>query len=275
MDLKSLHYFVAAYEEGNITAAAKRCHISQPSISSAISSLEEQLSATLFSRHKKGVTPTIDGDRLYKAARRLLSDATSIKAMFKKEQPIEKLTIGVMTALDVNQVMGLLKPLFDAKSQYEIRLAREDKPCDIRIICEAEVKEDENFIELWRENFVLGIPEGHPLAIKEEIFLMDLVSVPLVARDYCTTGLLDAAHMAGINFDVVASAFSEEWAIALVNEGLGVAILPENSIRPEHRIIKRHFSNMSPQRQVGIAYKNSRPLPLSVEKLFRSTQPNT
>ncbi|MCG8315422.1 MAG: LysR family transcriptional regulator [Pseudomonadales bacterium] len=269
MDLKSLQYFVAAYEEGNITAAAKRCHISQPSISSAIASLETQLAATLFARHKKGVTPTLDGDRLYKAARRLLSDATSIKAMFKKAEPVKKLTIGVMTALDVNQVMRLLKPLFDDKQRYEIRLARVDEPCDARLICEAEVKEDEHFIELWRENFVLGIPEGHPLAIKDEIYIMDLLSVPLIARDYCTTGLLDAAHMAGVSFDIVASAFSEEWAIALVNEGLGVAILPENSIRAEHRIIKRQFSNMNPQRQVGIAYKKSKPLLPPVEKLFR------
>ncbi len=87
-------------------------------------------------------------------------------------------------------------------------------------------------------------------------------------REYCTTGLLDAAHTAGVRFNVAATAFSEEWAIALVNEGLGVAILPENYIRPEHKIVAKHFANMRPQRKVGIAYPRAKPLASGVRNIF-------
>lgn len=56
MDLRLLKSFFAVYEEKNITLAAERCFVSQPSISNAIKQLEEELNTSLFVRHKKGST---------------------------------------------------------------------------------------------------------------------------------------------------------------------------------------------------------------------------
>ena len=58
MDIRELRYFAAVFRERNLTAAARRCFISQPSISAAITNLEAELGTTLFIRHKKGVAPT-------------------------------------------------------------------------------------------------------------------------------------------------------------------------------------------------------------------------
>ncbi len=58
MDIRELRYFAAVFAERNLTAAARRCFISQPSISAAITNLEAELGTTLFIRHKKGVAPT-------------------------------------------------------------------------------------------------------------------------------------------------------------------------------------------------------------------------
>ena len=267
MDLKALGYFVAAYEEGNITAAAKRCHISQPSISAAISGLEDKLAITLFVRHKKGVTPTQSGDQLYARARKLISDAEALKSFFNPLEKIQKLTLGLMSALDVNRVMSLLKPLLESHRQLEIRLSREDEPCDARIICVQSKKHYEKFIPLWRERFVVAFPEGHPLTLKEELFMTDLADVAWVSRDYCGNELSDAANLIGLKFNTVASAFSEEWAVALVEAGVGVAILPEGLISSKNKIAVRSFSNMQLGRQVGLAY-DGRNTPSSGLKLM-------
>ena len=72
MDMRELRYFIAVFEECNLTAAAKRSFVSQPSISVAIADLEQELGTTLFIRHKKGVTPTASADDLYPLARRLV-----------------------------------------------------------------------------------------------------------------------------------------------------------------------------------------------------------
>lgn len=63
LDLRLLRFFIAIYEEKNITAAAARCHVSQPSLSAGLRQLEESLGDSLFIRGKKGwkrrIRPTI------------------------------------------------------------------------------------------------------------------------------------------------------------------------------------------------------------------------
>ena len=54
LDLRLLRFFIAIYEEKNITAAAARCHVSQPSLSAGLRQLEESLGDSLFIRGKKG-----------------------------------------------------------------------------------------------------------------------------------------------------------------------------------------------------------------------------
>ena len=65
MDIRELRYFAAVYRERNLTAAAKRCFISQPSISAAITNLEAELGTTLFIRHKKGMAPTASAEQFH------------------------------------------------------------------------------------------------------------------------------------------------------------------------------------------------------------------
>lgn len=50
MDIKHLKYFIAIAEEGNITSAAKRLHISQPPLSMQLKLIEEELGTKLIER---------------------------------------------------------------------------------------------------------------------------------------------------------------------------------------------------------------------------------
>ena len=82
MDIRQLGYFVAVYEQGSISAAARHCCVAQPSLSAALRQLEQELEVTLFVRLSKGVTPTEDGEKLYGHAGRLLGQLQSLKASF-------------------------------------------------------------------------------------------------------------------------------------------------------------------------------------------------
>lgn len=77
MNLKQLEYFVAIAEEGQITAAARRLHISQPPLSYELAQLERELDAQLVRRGPRGVTLTEAGRLLYERARRILAMATA------------------------------------------------------------------------------------------------------------------------------------------------------------------------------------------------------
>ena len=62
MTLKQLRYVVEVAETGNITEAAKKLFIAQPSLTSAIRELENEYNITIFMRSNKGIEITPEGD---------------------------------------------------------------------------------------------------------------------------------------------------------------------------------------------------------------------
>ena len=77
MDLRTLRCFLTVAEEGSITRAALRLHMSQPPLSVRLQALERELDVALLVRHGRGVELTAAGRVLAERARRLLSDADS------------------------------------------------------------------------------------------------------------------------------------------------------------------------------------------------------
>ena len=79
--LRQIRYFVAAAETGSITLASDKIHISQPSISAAISALELDYGIQLFVRHHaQGLSLTPQGQSFLEAARALLLQAGELEA---------------------------------------------------------------------------------------------------------------------------------------------------------------------------------------------------
>ena len=79
MTLQQLTYLVTAAECGNMTEAAEKLFISQPSLSAAIKNLEEEMGVTIFVRSNKGIVPTREGEELLSYARMLLEQAEIMK----------------------------------------------------------------------------------------------------------------------------------------------------------------------------------------------------
>jgi DNA-binding transcriptional LysR family regulator len=78
MFLRQFEYLVALEQEGHFGRAAERCHVSQPSLSSALQQLESELDVTIILRHQRyqGFTP--EGERVISWAKRLLADRKSM-----------------------------------------------------------------------------------------------------------------------------------------------------------------------------------------------------
>lgn len=88
MTLKQLLYIVTVAETGNITEAAKKLFLAQPSLTTAIHSLEEEYGITIFSRSNKGIELTPAGDELLGYARQILEQVDLMNERYIGPSPI-------------------------------------------------------------------------------------------------------------------------------------------------------------------------------------------
>ena len=79
MTYKQLQYIVTVAEEGNITSAAKKLFIAQPSLTAAIRELENEYGITIFMRSNKGIKLTSEGEEFLGYARQVLDQTTLIE----------------------------------------------------------------------------------------------------------------------------------------------------------------------------------------------------
>lgn len=251
MELRELGYFVAVYEEKSVTAAAKRCFVSQPSVSAALAQLEHELGAQLFVRHRKGARPTAAAEQLYPVARRLRDETDALRATFRKPAPRRTLTVGLAATLDIPRTMAVLAES-TADANLDVRLVGADDACEVRIVERSQVRKGEAFRKLWSERFVAALPAAHPLALKPRLRPSDLVGQRFVHRCHCE--MASRVRASQQKLVVAAVAASEEWAVALVAAGIGIALLPEGVVRPSAHVVLRAIDGVHVLREVGIAY---------------------
>jgi DNA-binding transcriptional LysR family regulator len=263
MEIRELRYFAAVYSERSLTAAARRCFISQPSISAAIANLEAELGTTLFIRHKKGVAPTASAEQFHSHARRIIDGADSARNLFRKPIARPALTLGLMRTLDMPRTIALLKPL-TGNSGIALRLVAANERADARIVSRNIVDADEHFVPLWIERYVAALPPSHPLTLKDRLRTSDFADVAMIDRCHCEQSELFGRTKSPRK--PVAIAESEDWAMALVAAGVGVAIVPEGVARANPDVAVREIE-VKVKRQVGLAYSAARP-PSDVLKDF-------
>jgi DNA-binding transcriptional LysR family regulator len=255
MDVRELRYFAAVFQERNLTVAAKRCFISQPSVSVAITNLEAELGTTLFIRHKKGVAPTASAEQLYSVARRIIDDTDAARNLFRKPSARQSLTLGLMRTLDIPRTIALLKPLTGA-SDIHLRLVGINEAADARIVSRSMIDADEHFVPLWVDHYVAALPPSHPLTLKDRLRTSDFAGVAIIDRCHCEQSEFFGRNAQPRN--TVAIAESEDWAMALVAAGVGVAIVPEGVARANPDVVVREIE-VDVKRQVGLAYGAAQP----------------
>ncbi len=101
MTLQQLTYLVTVAECGNITDAAERLFLSQPSLSAAIHNLEKEMGVTAFVRSNKGVTVTQEGEELLSFARIAARAGRHHAGALRRGQKARAQVLRVMSALFV------------------------------------------------------------------------------------------------------------------------------------------------------------------------------
>ncbi|HSW15692.1 MAG TPA: LysR family transcriptional regulator [Ramlibacter sp.] len=110
MDLTQLRTFVAVVQEGHLTRAAERLHISQPTASNHIKALESHFGLQLFVRTARGLEPTAAGVRLAESAGRVLGSTMELVSLARELQgaPSGRLSLGTLADPQTTRLSSLV-----------------------------------------------------------------------------------------------------------------------------------------------------------------------
>lgn len=256
LDLRLLRFFIAIYEEKNITAAAARCHVSQPSLSAGLRQLEESLGDSLFIRGKKGVEAKDPAHYLYPHAVKLVEEARRLPTLFRQKATRARLNMAIMPDLSRRRLAGLLQRVQGVLPELDLTLSDYGTPADCRLTLDALRREDEIFLPLWEEEYVLCVPRGHPLAGRARIELAELqhhdfIECPPCEAHQQTIGLLACGRL---TLNLVAKAESKGLVMALVLAGVGISFLPDGLVEDEAGLCTLPVSGPRMFRRIGLCY---------------------
>ena len=110
MDLRQIQYFIALFEDGSVTRAAKRLNIVQPALSMQIAKLEEEFGQKLFDRIPHGMVPTAAGRMMYRLFLPITRDLANARQqlMQREEQVAGSISIGMVASETESVLVGSL-----------------------------------------------------------------------------------------------------------------------------------------------------------------------
>jgi DNA-binding transcriptional LysR family regulator len=193
--LDELRTFCAAVELGSLGRTAQRLHVSQPSISKRLKSLEALAGVPLLERSAHGVAPTPAGERLYTRARRISAEIEELGGLLQDLAGAgETVQLAIShTAAEYVMPRALVLmhhhtsapvEVLTANSRVVKRMVRAgETDLGVAACMSDEVVEGVANIPLLDDEIVIAVPLGHPWARKRTASLTELQQTQFVRRD--------------------------------------------------------------------------------------------
>ncbi|WP_313569676.1 LysR family transcriptional regulator [Comamonas terrigena] len=248
-EMGELLAFVTTAEKASFRLAAEALYLSPPALSRRVERLESMLGARLLERTTRHVALTEVGQEFLQEARRAL--AVLDEAVQRLDDQVKLRRGRVAVACIPSAATSLLPPVLQAFAQeqpdVQVRVVDESA----QQVVEAVLRGDADFglsftgsqepalrfEALTRERYVLAMPRDHAWADRSQVEWAELAGKRLVSVSH-TSGnrlLLDQV-MAGLPEQPVAwhECNHVTGALALVEAGLGLAVVPQLALRQDH-----------------------------------------
>lgn len=193
MTIRHLKIFVAVAETGTMSEAAKRCFITQPTVSQAIQELERHYQIQLFERLSKKLYITEPGKQLLIYARKLLRQFDILESNMEELHSTEYLRIGATITVGaclLSYVLNDLQQLYPQMRTYScvantslIEQKLLNSELDVALVEGIITSPDLVTIPVVDDFLVLAVAKSHPLAMKKHIYVDELSEYDFVMRE--------------------------------------------------------------------------------------------
>lgn len=244
MTLRHLKIFTAVYREGSITQAAKTLHLAQPSVSVAVKELEEHYGVCLFERVGRNIRVTETGRLFYEYAEHIVNMFEEMEAAMTDRDALGSLRIGASITIGTHIMPKILKMLQSEFPDLKLEAVIRQSACVEDMVFNHSVDigliENQPFNEnLWTRTFRKDrlcaiVPPGHPLTGRGTVRLKDMANYPFLMREPGSAGreiLEHAFALEGLTVKPLLESAATQSIVRSVEEGLGVAVLPELLVR--------------------------------------------
>jgi LysR family transcriptional regulator, hydrogen peroxide-inducible genes activator len=276
LKLKDLRYLVAVADLRHFGRAAARCFVSQPTLSAQLKKLEQSLGVQLIERSPNHISLTPAGEEIVARARRILeaSDEVVTLARRRRDPLAGKLRVAFLPTIGPYLLPRVAPAIRRALPRLELRLYEyqtapmleklRDGELDLGILALPVELSGLEARELYREPFLVAVPERHALAAHEHVRVADLKDETLLLLEdgHCLRDqALEVCSRAGVRDSADFRATSLETLRQMVATGAGVTLLPELAGRGAYRsargVVLRPFARPAPARRVGGVWRKS------------------
>ncbi|HVI55055.1 MAG TPA: DNA-binding transcriptional regulator OxyR [Luteibacter sp.] len=276
MNLRDLSYLVALAEHRHFGRAAEASFVSQPTLSTQIRKLEDELGVALVERTPRKVLLTETGREIARRARGVLSQVDEIKSIAQRTRDPESGTIrlGIFPTLGPYLLPHVIPHLRERFPRLEL-LLREEKTeqilgmlregtLDAGILALPMHDESLHIEFLFEEPFVLAVPDNHPLAGRQCLSMDDLADQNLLLLEdgHCLRDqALEVCHLAGAGEKTGFRATSLETLRQMVSANVGITLMPILAVKPpvaqsgNVRLIE--FESPAPSRRIAMVWRKS------------------
>ena len=286
MNLRDLKYLIALADLRHFGKAADACFVSQPTLSTQVRKLEEELGVTLVERAPRKVMLTPTGQDVVQRARRIVADVEQLREAARRSKDPESgsLRLGVFPTLGPYLLPHVVPQLRERFPQLELLLIEEKSDVLLQRLREGRldatllalpVHDEQLHAEfLFEEPFVLAAPEGHELASRTSLQIDELSDETLLLLEdgHCLRDqALDVCRLSGAHEKSGFRATSLETLRQMVAAGVGVTLLPALSVhapivQPANiRLVK--FREPAPSRRIALVWRKSSAMEVFLQQL--------
>lgn len=267
MEIYQIVHFIAIVETGSFTKGADRAAVSQSAISASIAKLEAEFAVQLLDR-RSPVVPTDAGARLFEAGKAILRICNALKGELETIARPMLLRIGILQSLSSRQVSNLLGGFRRVNSHVAIEVCDGSSEQLVELLANRQLDAVLTILDdgaakfasrvLFKEPYVLAVPEDHRFAQRESVTLADLHDEPFIVR----TGrdrFQDASNALvsrGIKIRVVYKTAQIDRTLALVAAGVGLSLIPARLGTPGVKMVR--VADMDFFRTYGLLWSRER-----------------
>ena len=286
MNLRDLRYLVALAEHRHFGRAAEASFVSQPTLSTQIKKLEDELGVALVERTPRKVLLTEVGREIAQRARDVLNEVEQIKALARRTLDPESGTVrlGIFPTLGPYLLPHVVPRIRARFPRLELLLVEEKTEVVLRQLREGRldagvlalpIHDDQLHAEfLFEEPFLLAVPEDHALAKRKGLKLADLSdqSLLLLEDGHCLRDqALEVCHLSGANEKTGFRATSLETLRQMVAANVGITLLPALAVQPpvaqSDNVHLLPFRGDAPSRRIAMVWRKSSAMGAFMKKL--------